>query len=487
MNLSKTKYCKGLQCPKMLWLEENYPNEAKEVNNSSTLDNGTEVGILAKQLFGNYTDISFNQELNKMLNDTKNALENDKIIITEASFLYKNNFCSIDILKKDGNKYEIYEVKSSTKVKDIFIDDASYQYFILSNLGYNIENIFIVYINNKYERIGELELNKLFNIQNITNEVVNKQDSVKETILKINNYLENPYNIDISINCTCPYDCPFFEYCTKELPQNNIFKLRGIQSKTKFKLYSERVYSFEDLQNIKINEKCKQQIEFELTNTKDYINKPKIKEFLNTLTYPLYYLDFETFQQSIPKFNHIKPYSQVPFQYSLHIEDKKGNIEHKEFLAEANIDPRRCLAENLVKDIPKNVCILAYNMRFEKMVIKELARIYPDLSEHLMNIHDNMKDLMIPFVNRDYYTKAMQGSFSIKYVLPALFPEDESLNYHSLEQVHNGSEAMSAYAKLDKLSYEDEQILRQNLLKYCELDTYAMVKICKKLKEVVDE
>ena len=124
---------------------------------------------------------------------------------------------------------------------------------------------------------------------------------------------------------------------------------------------------------------------------------------------------------------------------------------------------------------------------FEKMIIKNLAKDFPDLKDHLMNIHDNMKDLMIPFKNRDYYTKEMQGSYSIKYVLPALFPNDPSLDYHNLEGVHNGSEAMSTYANLGNLSKEEQQIVRNNLLKYCELDTYAMVKIYKKLKEVVGD
>ena len=132
-----------------------------------------------------------------------------------------------------------------------------------------------------------------------------------------------------------------------------------------------------------------------------------------------------------------------------------------------------------------NVCTLAYNMSFEKTVIKNLATLYPDLKDHLMNIHDNMKDLMIPFKNRDYYTKEMHGSFSIKYVLPALFPNDPSLDYHNLDLIHNGSEAMNEFANMGKLKKEDQEYLRERLLRYCELDTYAMVKIWEKLKEIV--
>ena len=126
-------------------------------------------------------------------------------------------------------------------------------------------------------------------------------------------------------------------------------------------------------------------------------------------------------------------------------------------------------------------------MSFEKGVIEKLAKLYPDLSKHLMNIHKNIKDLETPFAKRQYYTKQMKGRSTIKLVLPALFPGDPSLDYHNLEGVHNGSEAMNTFANLGNLSKEEQQIVRNNLLKYCELDTYAMVKIWDKLNSIVNE
>ena len=177
-------------------------------------------------------------------------------------------------------------------------------------------------------------------------------------------------------------------------------------------------------------------------------------------------------------------YEQIPFQYSLHYIEKE--LKHKEFLAQAGIDPRRQLAEQLVKDIPKDVTTLAYNMGFEKGVIRKLAKLYPDLQEHLMNIHDNIKDLMIPFQKKQYYSKDMHGSYSIKYVLPALFPNDPSLNYKNLDLIHNGGEAMESFGELINKSKEEQEYIRERLLRYCELDTYAMVKIYEKLKEVIN-
>ena len=484
MYLSKSKYCNAVQCKKMLWLNE-YKSEEKESLNESVLENGTQVGELAKNLFGFHIDVSFNENLKQMIEDTKSLLYLDKVVITEASFEYDNNFCSVDILKKNKSDFEIYEVKSSTEVKDIYKEDISYQYYILNNLGYNVTKASIVYINSQYERNKELNLKELFNIEDVTEYVKEKLENIKLNIKEINNYMNQKREPDelLGIHCVKPYNCPFFKYCTKGLGNQNVFTLKGINNNKKFELYNKGIFEYEELLKIKINDKIKQQIEFELYDEEDYIDKTKIKEFLDKLTYPLYFLDFETFQMSIPLYDKTRPYMQIPFQYSLHyiINDE---LKHKEFLSEPDIDPRRKLAESLVKDIPKDVCVLAYNMAFEKMVIKELAILYEDLSDHLMNIYKNIKDLMIPFKDRYYYSKNMHGIYSIKYVLPALYPNDPSLDYKNLDLVHNGSEAMNMFANMCNLDKDKQKELKNSLLKYCELDTYAMVKIFYKLKEV---
>ena len=488
MYLSKSKYCNAIQCNKMLWLDKYKKEYKEEVSNSSVLDNGTDVGIIAQDLFGKHVDVEFSENLTNMINSTKEYLKKDIITITEASFSYNNNFCSVDILKKINDSYEIYEVKSSTEIKDIYIDDISYQTYVLKKLGYNVTKSSIVYINSNYIRKGKLELDKLFNIEDVTDKTISKEKEVALKIEEINKYMDNKEEPkdDIGIHCVTPYDCPFFNYCTKNLEKPNIFNIRRMRNSTKFKLYHKGIYKYPDLLDEDLDWKYLEQIEFELYNKPPFINKEKINSFLKTLSYPLYFLDFETYQQAIPKYDDIKPYMQIPFQYSLHyIESEKSPLKHKEFLSEANIDPRRKLAESLVKDIPKDTCVLAYNMMFEKMVIKNLANIYPDLQDHLLNIYNNIKDLMIPFKNRDYYTKEMLGSYSIKYVLPALFPSDPSLDYHNLDLIHNGSEAMSTFEKLATYPKDEQEKIRIALLKYCELDTYAMVKIWQKLKEVV--
>ena len=483
MNLSKSKYCRGIQCKKMLWLEKNMPEEREESNNDSALENGNFIHEIAKYLFGSHINIDFNENLNEMVANTMSTIDSYKdVVITEASFNYKNNFCSVDILKKNNDSYEMYEVKGSTKEKDIYIKDISYQYYVLTSLGLKVDKCYLVHLNSDYVRCGDLELDKLFNKVDVTDTIISLQNEVKNNIEDINEYmkLEDEPVDDIDLKCFNPYMCPFFKYCGRYLGTNNVFDIASMKTSTKVDLYKSGIYRFEDLDKIELNEKYKQQIEYELYDKEDYIDKNSIKEFLDTLTYPLYFLDFETYQLPIPLYDGLSPYEQIPFQYSLHyiIDDK---LYHKEFLAEDGIDPRRSLAEKLVEDIPMDVCTLAYNMSFEKTVIKKLASTYPDLSEHLMNIHDNIKDLMIPFKNRSYYTKAMQGSYSIKYVLPALFPNDPSLDYHNLDLIHNGSEAMQSYANMVNMNEEDKLYTRERLLRYCELDTYAMVKIYYKL------
>ena len=486
MYLSKSKYCKAYQCNKILWLDKYKSEVAEVIDNDSVFENGTNVGQLAKGLFGEYLDVEYNDDLNVMINDTNNYLKNDKCIITEASFDYNGNFCSVDILKKNNDEYEIYEVKSSTGVSKIYLEDASYQYYVLKSLGYNVTKVSIVHINSEYERHGDLELDKLFVIEDVTKYARNNYDNVKNKIEEINKYMNRTTEEDKEIDLCCfePYECPYFKYCSN-LKENNVFDLRGLDKKIKIKLYKSGLIYFKDLLNAKINKKYKEQIDYELNDKEDKINSKNIKTFMNTLSYPLYFLDFETFQESIPEYDGIHPYEQIPFQYSLHyINEKDGQLFHKEFLADGVSDPRRELAERLVNDIPDNVCVLAYNMRFEKGVINRLSKLFPDLSSHLLKINNNMKDLMTPFASRDYYNKYMKGSYSIKYVLPALFTDDPSLDYHNLDMVHNGREASATYMDLKNHSKEELEIIRDNMLKYCGLDTYAMVKIYKKLDEI---
>ena len=490
--LSKSRYCKAVQCKKIIWLKKYKPEYAIQKAKDTILNNGTAVGQLAKGLSGKYEDIEFNENLDIMIKQTQELLNNKPNIITEASFNYNNNFCSVDILKNNLDGIEIYEVKSSTEISDIYLDDVAYQYYILNNLGFNIKKACIVYINNKYIRQEELDLNKLFNIEDVTEITKTKQQEIKNNIYELNKYMEenkeNEPKDDIGIKCFKPYECEFWEYCTRNLPKPNVFDIKGgMHLDKKFEKYYEGKISFEDLQNENLNPKYLEQIEFELNDLQSKIDKEEIKEIMKSLKYPLYFLDYETYQVAIPEINGTKPYQQLPFQYSLHIIKEEGaEIEHREFLADINDeDFIRHFAESLIKDIPDNGSVIIYNKAFEPARNREIAKMYPDLEDELERINRNMVDFLEPFKQRKYYTKEMQGSASIKYVLPALYPNDPELDYHNLPVVHNGGEASEAFLSLKEKSKEEQEKIRQGLLVYCKLDTYAMVKIWMKFNEII--
>ena len=502
--LSKSKYCKGIQCKDILYYDKHNPEEAEDTANSSVLENGTEVGELARGIFGPYLNVSFNEDLSKMLEETNRYLENDNCVVTEASFNYDGNFCSVDILVKKNDKYYIYEVKSSSEVKDIYEDDLSYQVYVLRSLGLDVEGAYLVHINSSYVRGEELELDKLFTIEDLTDLALSKQDEVKTRIKEIKDYMDEDKEptVELADKCNSPYACPYFEFCKRKvgIKENSVFDLSGTKFSKKLKLYNQGIITFEDLLDansksrkpiLTPNEKL--QVESVVYDLGDSINADGIKSFLDGLTYPLYLLDFETYMQPIPEIVGTRPNQQIPFQYSLHIINSKDdlndldNITHKEFLAEAGTDPRRSVAEALVRDIPMNVMSMAYNKSFEQGRLTELAAAFPDLSSHLLIIRDNIVDLAEPFQKKNYYNNAMEGKHTIKLVLPALFPNDPTLDYHNLDQVHNGGEAMSIFLEMRNMTPEEVETTRSNLLKYCGLDTFAMVKILSKLYEVSED
>ena len=487
--LSKSLYCQAIQCPKMLWLAKNKPETFdKDSIDEGRIEEGKKVGKIAQELFENPVVVDYNPEKIVMIQNTKSLISEGQKVICEASFASEGLFCSVDVLVNiDGYNVEIYEVKSSTKLKDEHYDDVSYQAYVLNKCGYKVVKACVVHIDSSYVRHGELELDKLFCVADITGDVLYMQDIIEDRIAFLEEYMQSEEEpvCDLSCSCFSPYDCGYWKYCSKHLPSPNVFDVTGrMPVKKKVELYKSGLVSFEQLYNSGVlSSAARLQVSCEIEN-KPYVNKLAIKDFVSQLTYPIYFLDFETVNFAIPAYDNSKPYMQIPFQYSLHyIESEGGELKHKEFLAEHGKDPRRELAERLCADIPMNVCVTAYNMSFEKTRIKELAAIYTDLEEHLMNIYDNIYDLMIPFSQKEYYLKEMRGSYSIKYVLPALCPDDPALNYANLEDVHNGVEASHSFAVLGDMDEDERERIRKNLLEYCKLDTFAMVKVWEKLKE----
>ena len=493
---SKSRYTTFRTCDKALWLSVFKPELAViDSNTEARFAAGSEVGELAKGLFGPYEDMTVRKEdghldYGAMIAKTQDAIERGVKVICEAAFSYKGNYCAVDILRKVKGGYSINEVKSSTHPdNEIYAWDVAYQAYVLAGCGIKVKGTNLVCLDSSYVRQGELELDKLFMVTDISEGVDEELPFIEDNLVDARQILDGSEpEKDISILCNNPYPCAFWEYCTRHLPKPSVFDLYFMKMAKKFDLYNAGIVGYEDLADVRLTRIQKMQVAGALDG-EIHIDKKGIRAFLDTLSYPLYFLDFETIQPPIPLYDGTHPYQQITTQYSLHVQESEGGeLKHFEFLAPSREAPMRALAEALCRAIPENVCVLAYNKCFECGRITELAEMFPDLADHLLAIRDNVKDLLVPFQQGCYYLPSMGGSFSIKSVLPALFPNDPELDYHGLDDLcQNGSDAMNLYPALRKMSPEDEARARRALLDYCCLDTLAMVKVLSKLYEGMAE
>jgi len=506
-SLSKSRYVSGMQCPKILWMKRNMPEKFDDsVLNQTVLDTGNQVGDLAMQYFGDFTEVEFSKDISKMVAETEKLRTEGTKVITEAAFTYDGDLCIVDILRAVPDGYELIEVKSSSgspgdtakDVKEVFLYDMSFQAYLLTNCGLNIKSVKLMCLNREYVRKGDLDIKKLFVLIDCTATVFKMMKGVAGNINDFKAFMtqNNEPVVDIGGRCDNPYECGFKSWCFRELPDNeSVFDIGWrMRMDKKEQAYKDGILSFKDALDahnagkLKLTKNQLQQVEFAVNDMEPIIEKSGINDFLSKVRYPLYFLDFETFMPAIPPWDNTSPYKQITFQYSLHIQNKRGGeVTHKEFLGRDGLDPRRELAEGLCADIPKVVCVVAYNVSFEQSRIKEMAEIFPDLSNHLLDINANMIDLMDPFRAGTYYSRTLGGGYSIKQVLPALMPDDPELDYKSLdERVQHGGNAMDIYPTMHLQPPEEAEAIRKALLAYCRLDTLAMVRILEKLYELVD-
>ena len=488
--LSKSTFIRGCQCHKSLYLNKHNPEFKDKISMSqqAIFDKGHSVGVLAQQLFPNGIDLQekYHFDFGKSLLYVTEHLNDAKNVIYEAPFLYGEVISILDILVCEGGNCKAYEVKSSTSVSETYILDSALQYWVMKNSGLELTDFSIVYLNNKYVRNGELDLQQLFVIESVFDRILPIQDFISEKVEEFKNVITQDRipEIEIGEHCSAPYDCDFHGYCWKHIPDYSIFNISRLKSDKKFYLYNNGIVNIEDIPaDFPLNTNQRQQVDCEISQSSVIMND-EIKEFLSGLNYPLYCIDFETFQPAVPLFNQSKPYQQIPFQYSLHyLEHQNAELLHHEFLAQADftIDPRIGFIEKLISDLESTGDILVFNIAFERTRLEEIGRDFPKYSDDIQKIILRMKDLMIPFQKRLYYTPEMRGSYSIKKVLPALVPE---LSYKGLE-IAGGGQASSSFESLySETDIDRINSVRNNLLKYCGLDTYAMVKILEVLEKV---
>ena len=478
--LSKSLLLKGLQCPKALWLAKNppafeFPEEpAREARYAA----GTEVGLLAQQLFPGGVEVPFaGLSVAEQVAKTQALIAAGTAVIYEASFAFDGIFVKVDILVRDGAGWQLYEVKMATAVKEVNLDDVAIQYYVLAGCGLAVHSAHLVHIDNSYRRRGPLEVQRLFAAEDVTAAVRARLPELPAKVARLRETLAGGEPaIDIGPWCHAPYDCDFIPYCWQHIPENSVFDLRG-NGVSKFDYYRRGVLRLDQLPLAELNPAQRQQVEATL-NRRDLVDAAGVRDFLDTLWYPLCHLDFETFNSPIPLFDATRPYQQVPFQFSVHRQAGPGaEPEHFAYLARPGVDPRRELVAALLAAIPEDACVLTYNQAFEKGVLRQLAELFPDRAAALEARLANVRDLMIPFRRRDVYRWRMRGSYSIKEVLPAMVPE---LSYAGLE-IADGQAAMQAYHAMSRLEGEELERLRTSLLEYCRLDTWAMVRILDEL------
>ncbi len=475
--LSKSQYMLGMQCHKYLYLHKHHKQLRDGISpaQQKIFALGTEVGVLAQDIFPGGIEVPYDGlSIDDQIKMTKDEIAGGAKTIYEASFKYDDVFVKVDILHQGNKGWELYEVKSSTSIKDVNYDDIALQYYVLAGAGISLSKACLVHINNQYVRNGDIEVGELFTINDLSVDVVEMQQDVPANIAEMRSMLEGDMPaIDIGAHCSDPYGCNFTHHCWQHIPENSVFDLHG-RGVDKFDFYRQGKIAFADLPLDELNDSQRLQVKMHLTQG-EIVDPDGIKEFLDNLWYPLCHFDLETFMSPIPLHDGMRPYQQIPFQYSLHIQRKEGGpIKHHEFLAEPNVDPRPQLIRTMLAQIPKDACVLTFNMPFEKSRLKEMSEDFPQYAEDMNNIRDHVMDLITPFRQRCVYRWQQHGSNSLKDVLPAFVPD---MSYQGLE-ISDGSMAMDAYhlmcAETDQAK---RQALCRNLLQYCERDTEAMVKL----------
>ena len=482
--LSKSTFMRGVKCEKNLYLNKHHKDLRDETSlqQAAIFSQGSKVGELAQALFPGGIDLTPDTfyDFDKSIYDTQQAIKRGEKVIYEAAFLFNGVLAAMDILVKTVNGYKAYEVKSSTGVKDVYIQDVALQTYVIQNCGVNLEDVSVIFINSQYVKNGPVDINELFNIVSIWETIQNPLAAVPNQVNRFTEVLKSTQipEIPIGNHCTAPYGCDFMGQCWRDIPAYSVFNISRLKHEKSMQLYDQGILKLEDVPDeFPLSDNQRAQVEAEKNKT-EIIDQTAITAFLDGLNYPLYHLDFETMAHAIPIFDGSRPYQQIVFQYSLHIQDYPNAVPtHFEYLGETNgEDPRIKFVDQLISDLNEEGDILVYNIVFEKGKLMDLAFLFSNRANELNAIINRLKDLMEPFQKKWCYNYKMKGSYSIKKVLPALVPEFDD-SYSSLT-ISDGGTASSVYAQMTDGSYVgDYASAHKDLLAYCKLDTLAMVKI----------
>ena len=471
--LTKSDFLIYLEAPMHLWARKNNCIEkAMTAFDTHLIEQGYEVEKLAKQY------------LELLVLNNPGHVE----LIWQKTYCDKSYQVKIDALLYNSSlqSYDIYEIKSSSSVKKENLSDVTFQYLVLKEL-LPINKVYILHLNQDYVRKGALDIKQLFIATDVTEEVYELKvevDNQRQAALDI---IQQHSSVGIT-TCNKPKTCPYPELCHPQLPDFSIYDIPRLDKSKAETLKQNNILAIQDIpDDFKLSKK---QLTIVTAAKRGHptIEREELKNELSTLIFPLYFLDYETYNSAIPLFDGYRPQQQMIFQYSLHVIDSPDTpIRHFEFLALDRNDPCPSLIESLKQNIGTTGSILVWNKTFETTCNKEMALRYPQFADFLNDVNNRIYDLADPINNGLYIHPGFKGSWSIKNVLPIMAPH---LSYKTLA-IQKGDAAMFAWWSLthgnankhDALTHE-QKALAKSLLEYCKLDTWAMVEIWNKFNEV---
>jgi len=450
MQISKSNYMNFLRHPTWLWIEKHDKSKIPPVdeNTQAMFDAGHQFEPYAESLFPEGVTLGFSDydEYRSLPQRTKDAIARGDKVLFQPRFEWQEFTCICDIVSFVGeNEVDLYEIKASTSAKTEHEFDLAFQVAVLEGTGLTVRSVSVIHVNNQYVRSGEIEADKITAITDVTDKVRKRGDITAKYM---------PMALEVANSNQMPDPDP---------------ALAKLGSKADWLKIYENIFPPEP-------KNWPEDIQPE-------INTQEIKNFLDGLKYPLYFLDYETMSSLIPRFDGHRPYQQVPMQYSLHIlRAPNAELEHKEFLHRDNSDPALPLTEQLIEDIGTEGSVIVWYEGFEKSRNTELGDMFPQYKEAMEAVNDRVVDLIIPFKQKWYDDPRFEGSASIKKVLPVLCPE---LSYKTLGIQEGGSaQRLWMEAVLDGTRTDEKEKILADLLEYCGLDTLAMVEIWRKLRKI---
>ncbi len=497
--LTKSRYIDGLRCSRKLWLGCHQKLPHSDPEPFSHLDVGNKIGEMACLLFPGGVLVEEKAYEHTEAVERTRELINDQSIpaIFEAAFEYENVRVRVDILERfDDGTWGLREVKSSKSVdpKKGHYDDVAVQLHVVEGSGLSVSSVELIHVDGEYVRdTGEMDWLSFFHRADLTEAARKQLSDVQNQLPPMHTILNQDAVPEVLVSkslCTQPYRCDYIDRCMADKPDDWVGYLPRI-GKNLGLLHSQGIESVCDIPE-----------SFELPDSLASIRQTilsgqvRVEDGLSSALAafgpPAYYLDFETINPGIPFYPHTRPYERIAFQWSLHLIDEDGTLSHQEFLANGKDDPRREVAETLIKAVSlSNIPIVVYHESTEKNILTSLGIWSVDLAETLTAISDRIVDLH-PLV-RNHITHPMlfgprlleSTTYSIKNVLPALVAGED---YKNLEGVSSGMEASLDFVRIinGAVSQKEEQTLREGLRKYCRKDTQAMIDVQRALANMLN-